>query len=185
MERGDEVTRVVHCKHETFDVYIGRKTRDMPRSIWGNPYVIGKDGTREEVIEKYREYIMGKPELLKQLESLRGKKLGCWCKPQKCHGDILIELLETRPTQSNLGLCVRCGAEASLRSPSGSVYCDRCGRCGRKVYGTMKGVIVLRQECKRSVEEFVLHPRMGIYVCPCVVQFEAKVSINVEIAAQS
>ena len=78
---------VVHCKKAPFDVYIGRP------SIWGNPFQIGKDGTREEVIQKYREYILSKPELLEQLESLRGKTLACWCKPQSCHGDVLVELL--------------------------------------------------------------------------------------------
>lgn len=86
------MTKVVHCKREKYDVYIGRGRG----SIWGNPYIIGKDGTRDEVIEKYRQYILGKPELLAQLESLRGKTLACWCSPQRCHGDVLVELLEAR-----------------------------------------------------------------------------------------
>lgn len=43
--------RVVHCKKEPYDVYIGRPSK------WGNPFVIGKDGTREEVIAKYAEWI--------------------------------------------------------------------------------------------------------------------------------
>jgi len=81
-------TRVVHCKKESYDVYIGRP------SIWGNPFQIGRDGTRQEVIAKYRKYITSNPTLLAQLESLRGKTLACWCKPQACHGDVLIELLE-------------------------------------------------------------------------------------------
>lgn len=85
-------TKVVHCKREKYDVYIGRGRG----SIWGNPFVIGKDGTRDEVIEKYRQYILGKPELLAQLETLRGKTLACWCAPQRCHGDVLVELLEAR-----------------------------------------------------------------------------------------
>ena len=80
--------RVVHCKKEPYDVYIGRP------SLWGNPFQIGRDGTRAEVIAKYRSYILGKPELLQQLEGLRGKTLACWCKPQACHGDVLVELLE-------------------------------------------------------------------------------------------
>lgn len=71
-----------------YDVYIGRPSK------WGNPYVVGRDGTREEVIQKYREYIKDQPELLEQLEELRGKTLGCFCKPLSCHGDVLIELLE-------------------------------------------------------------------------------------------
>ena len=51
----------------------------------------------EERIEKYREYIIKKldkdPELVKELRQLKGKNLGCWCKPNDCHGDVLIELI--------------------------------------------------------------------------------------------
>lgn len=91
-------TKVVHCKKEPYDVYIGRAVSGLKGSIWANPFKIGPDGDRDEVIEKYHQYIMSKPELLGQLESLRGKTLGCWCKPQDCHGDVLVELLgETRP----------------------------------------------------------------------------------------
>lgn len=80
--------KVVHCKKEPYDVYIGRGSK------WGNPFSIGKDGTREEVIEKYRQYIMGSPQLLKDLYELKGKILGCWCKPLACHGDVLLDLVE-------------------------------------------------------------------------------------------
>lgn len=71
----------------------------MPRqgikaSIWGNPFVIGKDGTREEVIAKYRAWVLEQPHLMAQVGSLRGKVLGCWCAPQACHGDVLAELAE-------------------------------------------------------------------------------------------
>jgi hypothetical protein len=68
------------------EVYIGRGSK------WGNPFVIGRDGNREVVIEKYREYIMG-TELPKQVNELSGKTLVCYCKPHSCHGDVLIELL--------------------------------------------------------------------------------------------
>lgn len=165
------MTRVVHVK-EPYDVYIGRRIHQFPDSIWGNPYVIGRDGTREEAIAKYREYILGKPELLAQLETLRGKRLGCWCSPQKCHGDVLVELLEAQQVAVNsLGKCCKCSEPASLKSPSGnpqSVYCRRCGRCGRKEYDVINGYLVLREECKNTIEDFVLHPRMKIWVCPCL-----------------
>ena len=82
------MTKVVHCKKEDYDVYIGRG------SIWGNPYKIGKDGNRDEVIEKYRKYILARPELINRLSELEGKVLGCWCRPARCHGDVLIELIE-------------------------------------------------------------------------------------------
>lgn len=85
---------VVHCKKEKYDVYIGR---GVPRSglnasEWGNPFKIGKDGTREEVMVKYRAWLLGNLELLKKVPELKGKILGCWCAPEACHGDILAEL---------------------------------------------------------------------------------------------
>lgn len=82
------VTKVVHCKKESYDVYIGRP------SVLGNPFTIGKDGTREDVIEKYRNWILTQPKLLKLLPALKGKTLGCWCFPKPCHGDVLVELIE-------------------------------------------------------------------------------------------
>ena len=78
--------KVVHCKKEDFDVYIGRPSK------WGNPFTIGKDGTREEVIKKYEEWIKNQPHLLKSLPELKGKVLACWCAPQSCHGDVLLRL---------------------------------------------------------------------------------------------
>lgn len=83
-------TKVVNLRYEKYDVYIGRGSK------WGNPFKIGVDGTRKEVIEKYRQYIMSRPDLLNDLEELRGKRLGCYCKPKPCHGDVLIELLENK-----------------------------------------------------------------------------------------
>ena len=78
---------VVHCKKEPYDVYIGRPSK------WGNPYKIGRDGTRKEVLEKYREYILNNEYLMSCLHELKGKRLGCWCKPKACHGDILAEMV--------------------------------------------------------------------------------------------
>ena len=82
------MTRVVHCKKEHYDVYIGRPSR------WGNPFTIGVDGTREEVIKKYQKWVLTQPKLMNDLGGLRGKTLGCWCRPAKCHGDVLIKLIE-------------------------------------------------------------------------------------------
>ena len=77
---------VVHCKRERYDVYIGRPSK------WGNPFVIGRDGTRAEVIAKYEAWIKTQPRLMASLHELRGKTLGCWCKPHACHGDVLARL---------------------------------------------------------------------------------------------
>ncbi len=68
------------------DVFIGRPSK------WGNPYIIGLDGDRAEVIAKYREWITQHPTL--DPRELRGKVLGCFCAPLPCHGDVLAELAE-------------------------------------------------------------------------------------------
>ena len=72
-------------------VYIGRP------SIWGNPFVIGKDGTRDEVIAKYEAYIRSRPDLLAQLPSLAGRSVSCWCWPLRCHGDVLVRMANEKP----------------------------------------------------------------------------------------
>jgi len=82
--------RVVNIRNDNYDIYIGRG------SIWGNPFIIGKDGDREEVVRKYRARILDKPELLADLHKLEGKVLGCYCAPLACHGDVLVELLDNR-----------------------------------------------------------------------------------------
>lgn len=61
-------------------------------SKWGNPFKIGKDGTREQVIAKYEEWLMKQPRLLAALPELRGKVLVCWCAPLPCHADVLDRL---------------------------------------------------------------------------------------------
>ena len=74
------------------DVYIGRP------SIFGNPFHIGRDGTREEVIAKYRacavERMATDPKFAAAVHGLRGKRLGCFCAPLPCHGDVLVELAD-------------------------------------------------------------------------------------------
>jgi hypothetical protein len=86
--------RVVHCRHEPYDVYIGRP---MPRfgltgSKWGNPFRVGRDGDRPAVIAKYEQHLREHPELMAALPELRGKDLGCWCAPEYCHGDVLVRM---------------------------------------------------------------------------------------------
>jgi hypothetical protein len=84
------VCRVVNLRFEKYDVYIGRGSK------WGNRFVIGRDGSREEVIAKYREWILRNEYLLSCLGELKGKVLACYCKPLACHGDVLVELVEGR-----------------------------------------------------------------------------------------
>jgi len=61
---------------------------------WGNPFEIGADGTREEVIERYREYLINNRSLRARIGELKGKVLICWCYPENCHGEILLEALK-------------------------------------------------------------------------------------------
>lgn len=82
-------TRVVNLHFEKCDVPIHRGTK------WGNPFHIGKDGTRTEVIEKFFGYLLTRPDLLDAMESeLKGRVLGCWCWPLDCHGDVYVGFLE-------------------------------------------------------------------------------------------
>lgn len=89
--------RVVHCKREPYDVYIGRPSK------WGNRWSHLERSlakytcdSREEAIAAYEEWIRTQTELLDALPELAGKVLGCWCKPQACHGDALVRLCKER-----------------------------------------------------------------------------------------
>lgn len=67
--------------------FVGRSTK------WGNPFVIGKDGDREMVVWKYREYLLSNEILLQQVRrELRGRDLACFCAPAPCHADVLLEV---------------------------------------------------------------------------------------------
>lgn len=83
-------TVVVNARKELYDVFIGRP------SMWGNPFVSGCDGSRSEVISKYKRWIQTQPHLMGQLHTLKGRRLGCFCKPKMCHGDVLVELADAQ-----------------------------------------------------------------------------------------
>lgn len=141
------VGRVVHCKRSAFDVYIGRP------GPWGNPFEIGRDGTRAEVIRKYRAWIVNQAELMARLPELRGKVLGCYCAPLACHGDVLLELL---------------GADAvpvpdPVVSPSGVIcpYCRsvafedvergwQCSDCKRLAWIWLPGGSIVRADYEKT-----------------------------------
>lgn len=73
---------------DDYDVFIGRPT------CWGNPFHIGKDGTKEEVVEKYKKYILANKELFERAQNeLKGKVLGCYCnQTTPCHGKVLADI---------------------------------------------------------------------------------------------
>lgn len=104
-------TTVVNKRKHAFDVYIGRGGKF---NYYGNPYKIGVDGTREEVITKYRNYFYKQIDtniiFKRKIQSLKGKRLGCFCvdepidhirEDKHCHGEIILEYLENKKTLNN------------------------------------------------------------------------------------
>jgi len=94
------VTRVVNIRVEKCEVYIGRSAGKA--GGWGNPFshlpsTLAKFrvSTREEAVSRYREWFLAQPELVARAKrELRGKVLGCWCKPASCHGDVIAEIVD-------------------------------------------------------------------------------------------
>ena len=94
------MVEVVHLKTDSYDTLIDRTT------MWGNPFRIGKDGNRSEVIEKFRRWLKGeshtefkqkeRQKIICNIDSLDGKTIGCWCKPKSCHGDTYADIVEER-----------------------------------------------------------------------------------------
>ena len=76
-------------------IYIGRNMEfyvpGAKKSKWHNPFKVKQMGI-DESLNRYEKYIR-ESELINELDELRGKVLGCWCKPNKCHGDVLIKLI--------------------------------------------------------------------------------------------
>jgi hypothetical protein len=77
----------INLQKEPFDVRIDRKSK------WGNPFVMGRDGNRDDVCEKHKAWLWQEIKAVKvsmhELAALKGKKLGCHCAPLRCHGDTL------------------------------------------------------------------------------------------------
>ncbi len=124
----------------------------------GNP---AKDTGRLEVADPDK----GIAGLLKYLSEGHDLILLCQCPHyEKCHTSIIVNLLLQKANVEvvkfavidALGSCCKCGEPAFLKSPSGKyIYCRRCGVCARP-------------KCTKTIEQFIMHPRMGIWVCPCV-----------------
>ncbi len=96
-----ERTTVVHVMRAPYDIYIGRANgrRGLAGSKWANPYMIGPNGTRSQVISDYRMWLIHqRKDLMAALPGLKGKVLACWCRPLlPCHGDVLAELANALP----------------------------------------------------------------------------------------
>lgn len=59
------------------------------RSKWGNPFAIPQHGDRDEVCDRFDDLLHGKEF---DISELKGKVLGCWCHPCRCHGDTLARI---------------------------------------------------------------------------------------------
>ncbi len=81
-------------------VFIDGERYPKEDSPFCNPFKIGRDGTRAEVLQKFRDYIWKNPVLVtKLMEATKNVKiLGCWCKPEDCHADILREVIHAVQT---------------------------------------------------------------------------------------
>lgn len=88
------------------NVYIGRKgvvfvdgkRFPLTDSVWANPFKITRDMSSDQTVDVYekwiRDYLKMYPQMLEALKTLRGKTLGCWCKPERCHGDVLASIID-------------------------------------------------------------------------------------------
>lgn len=107
----EEDTKIVNIKYEKFDVYIGRgKGGTVPNpphsGCFGNPFTVAESG-RGHALALYKEYfnnrIINDDEFRQAVLKLRGKRLGCFCKPAPCHGDVIKEWLDQQPGCSSAG----------------------------------------------------------------------------------
>jgi hypothetical protein len=102
--KGVSATTVVNLKGHRDDpgfadvVYVGRAMYrggwHLPASPLASPFRPGPDGSREDVVAKYREYLLGRADLLALLPELRGRRLACWCAPEPCHAAVIAELAD-------------------------------------------------------------------------------------------
>ncbi len=112
--------RRVHCKRGKYTVYAGRP------GPWGNPFVIGRDGDRPAVIEKFRLYLAAHPELVQkaQQEIPHDAVLGCWCGDNEaCHCDVWIEVLTMPVLRVYRVTAPTFVAGFSVRGDNGVIHC--------------------------------------------------------------
>jgi hypothetical protein len=109
----DEPTLVVHCMRDDYDVYIGRgkDPHTLEWGEWGNPFshrestssMVNRANSVEEAIESYKQDLWRRLRdgrlSVEKLAALKGKRLGCWCAPGPCHGEVLAAAAEWAATR--------------------------------------------------------------------------------------
>jgi hypothetical protein len=146
------------CSNEQQE-YVGRPSK------WGNPFVIGKDGSREEVVQKYREYILSSP-LLNDLHELKGKDLVCWCSPEICHADVLLPMVNTLSPKKILtaGLRTLAGSKSSSINTRSTVGLVEKPRSKNEPFVDVRTAVDLgvRKTSSKSVTQLDSHAESAI-----------------------
>ena len=98
VESGGTVVANMHQDTDRALLMWARKTDRFVRidrnTEWGNPFEMGKDGDRDTVCDSYEIFFPRKFSLHNRLDELKGKVLGCWCYPARCHGMYLVAKTE-------------------------------------------------------------------------------------------
>jgi hypothetical protein len=109
-------------------VRVLNKYRDVipPDAIWimrpnilGNPFIIGRDGTRDEVCDKYEEWAPTQPEVMAAIQATRGHSVVCCCEPQRCHGRTIVKLANPAEVHNEPDLASRPHCSDPERSRNG------------------------------------------------------------------
>lgn len=144
-------TTVVNLRKEDYDVYIGRAGRGQD-GYFGNPFPVSAGG-RAASIEKYREYFFDRiakdPEFKNRVLALRGQKLGCFCKPEACHGDVIANYVDGT-------VCSNCKQPVSDPSWDNRRYhlCNMCINCSIIGYDAPKTIGIVGSRRRDSNEDF-------------------------------
>ena len=102
-KRRNMKTRVVNLRKEPYDVYIGRVGKGQD-GYFGNPFPLRNNNPeeRERCVDAHEFWfyteLAANPEFRRRIEALKGKTLGCFCKPLECHGDVIVRYLEGKQT---------------------------------------------------------------------------------------
>jgi hypothetical protein len=168
------MSRVVNLRHEDLGdaVYVGRanQRRGLAESAFANPYRVDVDGTRAEVIQKYRSWLLGRQELVLKLPELRDRRLACWCSPEACHAYVLVELVDADQVLDDLaaaGVAVE-DVDGRLRlSPASAVDEALRGRVAAHKAGILSllatrpdAATVWRQAMEKAAESLKIPPEV-------------------------